>query len=137
MYILFTQIFLILRKKQKSSSSWAIIPYSPLIINRRFRGTLLPLFSGLKEQETSMKQVASTKMQVICPSKTSVDFQLTIYRYIPKLELLTTTAVTSPAVQCSLYLIWPIVHLTNYFTTLCLKTQNNRRLTIIIKRRSS
>jgi hypothetical protein len=54
----------------------------------------MSLSSGLKniaKQETSMKQVASTrKMEAACSSETSVDFQLAIWHYIQEDRTLQT-----------------------------------------------
>jgi hypothetical protein len=69
----------------KSSVFWDITSYSPLNVNRRFRGTMsLPSRS---KRNSSMKQTtyfSTLKMEVIYLSETSVYYQQTRRYYIPE-----------------------------------------------------
>jgi hypothetical protein len=64
----------------KSSIFWDIMPCSPLIVNRRFRATCLPLTFTL----VSCSVYSWTmKMEAICSFEMSLTFQRTAWRYIP------------------------------------------------------
>jgi hypothetical protein len=73
----------------KSVIFWDITPCSPLNVNRCFGGTYDLHLQGLtispaRYQRESRQQAEPTlKMETIYSSKTSVDFQWTIQRYIP------------------------------------------------------
>jgi uncharacterized membrane protein YhaH (DUF805 family) len=89
----------------KSTVFWVIMPCSPLKVNRRFGGTYRLHFQGRisraryqaagillgKFPSAFMLPSCSTysplKMVAICSSETSVDFQRTIWRYIPENSL--------------------------------------------------
>jgi cellulose synthase/poly-beta-1,6-N-acetylglucosamine synthase-like glycosyltransferase len=62
---------------------------SPLKVNQRFEGTCRLHLQRRISQETSMKHVSKRdlKMEAICSSETSVDFQQTTRRYIHKIWL--------------------------------------------------
>jgi hypothetical protein len=83
----------------KSHIYWDIMSYSPLIFNRRFRGTYGHHFRGRRISQDRNKHEAelaicfilfpclahsSTLMEGICSSETSIDFQRTTWRYIPE-----------------------------------------------------
>jgi hypothetical protein len=82
----------------KSTTFWDIMPCSPLKVNRRFRGTSPPS-SGSKNKPHAFTLVSCSayfstlKMEAICSSKTSVDFQQTTWCYIPEDSTLLTTAL--------------------------------------------
>jgi hypothetical protein len=72
----------------KSTISWDITPFSPLSVNRRFGGTYcLHLHSAnhlLSRWFLAHLIFSTLKMEAICSSKMSVDFQRTTRCYIPE-----------------------------------------------------
>jgi hypothetical protein len=76
----------------KSSIFWDIMLCSPLKISLHFGATRSPIFriDEWAKQDASMKQVTCRayswilKMEVVCSSETSVDFQRSTRRYIPE-----------------------------------------------------
>jgi hypothetical protein len=73
----------------KSSIVWDITPCSPLNVNRPLGGTYwlrlqVWIISHARNQREIRRQADSTlKMEAICSSETSVDFQQTTRHYIP------------------------------------------------------
>jgi hypothetical protein len=66
---------------------WDITPWTPLKVNRRFGGTYrLHLQSRKISRARNQRSVyfPTLKMEAICLSETSVDFQRTARRYIPE-----------------------------------------------------
>jgi hypothetical protein len=76
----------------KSSIFWDITPYSPSNVNRHFGGTCCLHLQGRGRglPSTSFMLVScfayscALKMEVICSSETSVEFQCNARRYIPE-----------------------------------------------------
>jgi hypothetical protein len=70
----------------KSSAFWDTTPWRPLKVNRRFRGTCTLHLERwrVSQGETSLACSLTKKMEVICYSETSVDFQRIKRYYIPE-----------------------------------------------------
>jgi hypothetical protein len=77
----------------KGAIFWYTTPCSPLKVNRRFGGTCRLHRQGRKISRTRKREnrwqaeqasFSALKMEAICSSETSADFQRTTRRYIPK-----------------------------------------------------
>jgi hypothetical protein len=73
----------------KSTIFWDITPCCPLKVNRRFGGTYR-LFSACFHAGSCSAYSSTLKMEAICSSETSVEFQPTTWRYIPEESTLRT-----------------------------------------------
>jgi hypothetical protein len=87
MYLLIRVFYL------KSTIFWAIMPCSPLKVNRRFGRTFCLHLQGRRiSRKTNQRESRwqaefyppTLKMEAICSSETSVDFQRITRRYIPE-----------------------------------------------------
>jgi hypothetical protein len=81
----------------KSTIFWDITPCSQLKVNRRFGG---PLLATCFHAGFLLGLFSTLKMEAICSSETSVDFQRTTRRYIPEDSTLQTQS----------YLINKLIH---------------------------
>jgi hypothetical protein len=85
-------------RELKSSMLWDITPRSPLKVNRRY----LAYSSALKmeaifssEMLVSFSAYSNLKMEAMCFSETSIDFQRTTRRYIPEDSTLLQLYITT------------------------------------------
>jgi hypothetical protein len=72
------------RLSLKSDIFWDITPCSPLKVNRRFWGTYRLHLQGRRIIRARNQHETDVQAEAICSSETSVDFQRTIWHYIPE-----------------------------------------------------
>jgi hypothetical protein len=71
-----------------SSDFWHTTPYRSLKVDRRFGVTYCLKIQGRSKSEAkSRRKEMNLKMEAICPSETSVDFQRNTQRYVAETEL--------------------------------------------------